>query len=324
MIPVNSEIRFETTNLCNYSCCICPREKLTRWKGTMDNKLFFDLLDKILAESSQYKICTFSGFGEPFLDEGIFEKIKYARNKGLEVLMLTNASLLNAEKFKTLDDLGVSSLRVSFYGASRETYQKMHNVKNADIFDKIEKVLCHVSRIRRNTRLILSYNIGKGINDDDVEKWIAFWKDRTDLLEVWRPHNWIDGREYRVVQSEKLKTCGRPFNTPLQVQVDGTVNMCCFDFNGQLELGDLRTMTLEEIFKSPRYLKIRSCHESGEYEGSGLICENCDQRNKDKSDVMVYNSKYDIKERVKQVSTTYSNVIDGRERLLRPPVADSQ
>jgi len=50
------------------------------------------------------------------------------------------------------------------------------------------------------------------------------------------------------------------------------------------------------------------CHTSGDFKNSGLICENCDQRNADKSDVMIYNSKFNIEERVQKVSTTYSDI----------------
>ena len=127
-------------------------------------------------------------------------------------------------------------------------------------------------------------------------------------MEVWKPHNWVDGKDYRKVQNERLKTCGRPFKGPLQVQIDGTVNMCCFDYNGQLLLGDLNKQNLREIFSSEMFKKIVKCHETGNFEGSGLICENCDQRNKVKTDVMIYNSKFDVKERVGKVSTTYSDL----------------
>ena len=147
-----------------------------------------------------------------------------------------------------------------------------------------------------------------GCNDSALESWIEYWKDKVDLLEVWRPHNWADSKDYRAVQKDKLKTCGRPLNTPLQIQVDGTVNMCCFDFDGKLLLGDLRTQTLEEIFESSMFNKILRYHTSGDYRGSGIICENCDQRNVEKTDAMIYNSKYDIEERVKKVSTTYADL----------------
>jgi hypothetical protein len=90
--------------------------------------------------------------------------------------------------------------------------------------------------------------------------------------------------------------------------VDGTVNMCCFDFDGKLLLGDLKKQTLEETFGSLAFKKILRHHTSGDYKGSGLICENCDQRNMEKTESMIYNSKYDIQERVKKVSTTYADI----------------
>jgi recombinational DNA repair protein RecR len=65
---------------------------------------------------------------------------------------------------------------------------------------------------------------------------------------------------------------------------------------------------LKEIFESEMFKKIEKCHLTENFENSGLICENCDQRNADKSDVMVYNSRFDIQERVKKVSTTYSDI----------------
>jgi hypothetical protein len=75
-----------------------------------------------------------------------------------------------------------------------------------------------------------------------------------------------------------------------------------------LLLGDLRTQTLEEIFESSMFNKILRHHTSGDYRGSGIICENCDQRNVEKTDAMIYNSKYGIEERVKKVSTTYADI----------------
>ncbi len=309
MIPVNSEIRIEPTTMCNYNCTICCHNKLTRKLEKMSFDLFKTLLDKITSQTDQYKFCTFSGFGEPLLDGTLDKKIAYAkRKKGLEVLMLTNASLLTMKKFKSLDALGVSSIRISFYGDSAGVYNKVHGVSRGKSFGALKELLTGICAAKRSTKILLTYNIEKGVNEDDAKSWIEYWKDKADLIEMWRPHNWVDGKDYRKVQKAKSKTCGRPFKGPLQVQVDGTVNMCCFDFDGKLTLGDLKTRTLDEIFNSSLFKKIVKCHETGNFSGSGLICEHCDQRNSDKSDVMVYNSKFDIEERVKKISTTYQSV----------------
>jgi wyosine [tRNA(Phe)-imidazoG37] synthetase (radical SAM superfamily) len=275
----------------------------------MSFDLFKKLLDKILNETDQYTTLSLPGMGEPLLDKTLDRKIEYAKKKNLSVLILTNGSLLTMNRFKKLEDLGVNSVRVSFYANNPYTYSKIHGVKSIEMFNRVKNNLTQISKIKKNTKLLFTFNVVNGTNDGCVEDWIEYWKDKADLIEVWRPHNWVDGRNYRKIQKEKLKTCGRPFKGPLQVQVDGTVNMCCFDFDGKLTIGDLKTQTLKEIFSSPLYKKIVKHHKSGDFKGSGLICENCDQRNADKSDVMIYNSKFDIKERVKQISTTYSKVI---------------
>lgn len=309
MIPESNEVRFEVTTKCNYNCIICPREKLTRKPETMSYNTFQFLLDKLINESSQFNTIAFPGMGEPLLDESFDEKIIYAKRNGFAVLILTNGSLLTVERFKKLEGMGVDSIRVSMYGDTPESYNLVHGVKNSGFFERVKDNITKISEIKKQTRLLLTYNIVKNANDSSIESWIEYWKDRSDLLEVWNPHNWVNGRGYRYVQKEKLKTCGRPFNTPLQVQVDGTVNMCCFDYNGELLLGDLKKQSLREIFDSEAYKKILKHHTSGDFNGSGLICENCDQRNVDKSDVMVYNSKFDIRERVNKVSTTYAKIL---------------
>lgn len=308
MIPESNELRLEVTTKCNYSCIICPREKLTRKKETMSFELFRYIFDKINSETSQYDTLTFPGLGEPLLDEMLDDKITYAKKHSYTVLMLTNGSLLTVDRFKRLEDIGLDSIRVSIYGDSPESYNAIHGTKNTDLFQKIKKNLTEISRIKNKTSLLITYNVVDGYNDSGLESWIEYWKDKVDLLEVWRPHNWVDGRVYRVIQEEKLKTCGRPWKTPLQIQVDGTVNMCCFDFDGKLLLGDLKTQALDEIFESSMFKKILKHHTTGRFGGSRLICENCDQRNLDKSEVMIYNSRYDINERVKQVSTTYKDI----------------
>lgn len=309
-IPTNSDMRFEVSTHCNYKCIICPHHKLIRNKEFMSLDLFKHLFDKINAETDQYTTITFPGMGEPTLDKTLFDKIAYAKSKkpGLEVTFITNASLLTIEKWKRLEDLGVTSARISFYGNDAESYAKVMGLKDKDAFDKVCRNLIEITKIKKKTKLLLTMNVISKEYDIVPEEWIKYWEARVDLVEVWAPHNWVDSVKFRRVQDQKMKTCGRPFEGPLQVQVDGTVNMCCFDYDGHLTLGDLKTQSLKEIFSSPLFKTIVSCHTSGEFNGSGLICANCDQRNLDKSDVMVYNSKFDIQQRVKQLSTTYAKV----------------
>jgi MoaA/NifB/PqqE/SkfB family radical SAM enzyme len=282
---------------------------LTRKKEIMPTERFKYYVKKIQQEIDQYDTLTFSGFGEPLLDRDFIKKAEIVKNEGFDVLLLTNGSLLSVDLFRQINNFGLESVRISFYGMKVDSYKRVHNINGNILFDKVKNTLTEICMMNRRTKIIFTYNVVSGENDEDIQEWINYWEPLADLLEIWKPHNWVDGRNYRAIKREKLKTCGRPFNGPLQVQVDGTVNMCCFDYNGKLLLGDLNSQSLYEIFNSEEYKKIKECHLSGKFEGSGLICEMCDQRNADKSDIMIYNSKFDINERVNMVSTIYKKLI---------------
>lgn len=307
MIPKNNEIRFEVTTHCNYNCTMCARNSLKRKLETMDLYTFKLILRKILNETNQYNVCTFSGFGEPLLDKGLTEKIRFALTKNLKVLILTNGSLLDKNLFIKFNQLGVESVRISLYGNSEQTY---YNIHGKLAFKQIKKTILEILDIpKRRTKLLLTYNVLDGINEFETQEWIDFWKNKADLIEVWTPHNWVDEKNYRLLQTERLKTCGRPFNGPIQIQVDGTVVICCFDYNGELYLGDLKIKSLEEIFNSFNFRDIAEFHKTGKFEGSGLICENCDQRNASKKDIMIYSSKFKPEERIKKFSTSYKEIL---------------
>lgn len=309
MVPTSSEVRIEIATQCNYDCIICARNSLSRKKEVMSTERFLYYINKIQQETSRYDTLTFSGFGEPLLDKDFLRKAEIAKSKGFSVLLLTNGSRLSVDLFKSLNDLGLESIRISFYGIKPESYKVIHNINGNVSFEKIMDNLTEICRMKRKTKIIFTYNIVDGINEEDLRGWINYWEPLADLLEAWKPHNWVDGRNYRAVKMEKMKTCGRPFNGPLQIQVDGTVNMCCFDYNGKLLLGDLNYQSLADIFNSEAYKKIKGHHLTGDFNGCGLICEICDQRNLDKSDVMVYNSKFDINERINMVSTIYNKLL---------------
>jgi radical SAM protein with 4Fe4S-binding SPASM domain len=130
-------------------------------------------------------------------------------------------------------------------------------------------------------------------NRNDVDKLIDDFGDKVSL-EIWAPHNWVDTKDYRSKESGLVHdSCGRPFNGPIQVQVDGDVIMCCFDFNNKMVLGNFKEQTLEEIYElngKNLFSKIHKHHSEGTCGESDLICSNCDQL-KLSTDVIIYNNR---------------------------------
>lgn len=264
----------------------------------MSLRKFEKILDRIKGHG--YKTLTFSGMGEPLIDPSIDLKINASHVSGYRTILLTNGYLLTPQALAEFIHMGLDSVRISFYGMDRYTYHKMHRI---DAFNRVMENVQNA--IASDIEVIITLNVVPEVNDREVDIWKETFKD-ADLLEVWRPHNWSYGKKLRKVQGLKTLTCGRPFHGPLQVQVDGTIVMCCFDYDGILEIGDLKKQTLEEIFSSRPYTEISMRHEYGRHQGT--ICENCDQRNADKFDVMIYSSRDEVQERVHKTSTTYEEM----------------
>ena len=71
--------------------------------------------------------------------------------------------------------------------------------------------------------------------EHEKNTWLDLWENKFDEVMVWKPHNWVEGREYRDA-TVKRRSCGRPEEGNLTVGVDGRVSICCFDYNKTVDL----------------------------------------------------------------------------------------
>lgn len=294
------ELRIENTNRCNGHCLICPREKLTRPLATMDMADYCEIIDEAI-ELGITDVSIF-GFGEPTIDKGLPDKVAYATRAGLTTHITTNGSLLSVFLAHALIDAGLKNIRFSIHSSVPMKYAKVHRG-----LDWLE--------VWRNFGNFVALNKQKGHNctvhltcipvfDETVEEIRATWEKATDYLEIWRPHNWGQGRGYRPI-APRRKTCGRPFSGPLQVQVDGTVIPCCFLTNSELVLGNVKNDSLYNILTGPAYEALREAHRVGNV--SGYPCETCDQLNAESDGVLLYSNR-DPEKKLNRLSTSKQDV----------------
>jgi len=281
------ECRIELINSCNYKCDFCPVHEQTRVKEFMTPELYSDI---ITIFAKDYKQITLSGMGEPTLHPNFYECVRDAKAKGFKIIVLTNLSTMDIELFSKLDSVGLDWIHASWY--EKEEQEKHLN----EIF-KIEN---------RTTKIKLTYTpVNPG--QYDTVTFINKFEGKADILEVWKPHNWGDSFNYRKLD-EQINTCGRPQKGAdlLQIQVDGTIVMCCYSWDNQLALGNIKDMTITEIFKSEAYRKILSAHQTGLFPDE-MLCKNCDQRNAHKEGISVYTST-GLRKRENKTSTIYDEL----------------
>ena len=226
------------------------------------------------------------GYGEPLLDKSLSSKIKYCTKKGLKTFITTNAALLTPSVAGKLFDAGLTHMRLSAHGLW-DSYEKVHKPL------KFESFLRNVANALKMNEMVYKHGTNIDVtvipmHNESIDEILGFWKRfKIDDLEIWRPHNWAGGRKYRKVIKRK-KTCGRPFNGPIQINADGKMMVCCFDTDATMTVGDTFKDSIEDILQGDEFKKIRKAHKAGDM--SGLICEQCDQLNEYEKSPLLYST----------------------------------
>lgn len=307
------EVRYEVTDHCNAECIMCPRDahKLGRPHGIMDRRKFEKSIDEVVALGCKQVVLT--SFGEPLIDKRLEQKIAYVKAKGLRTYIISNASLLTRSRAKSLIEAGLDELRVSFYGMKKESYETVMVGLN---FDVTMKNLADFLEVReelgsKRPRLELSW-LELPENKDDTEDFQQYWEPRADAIEIWKPHNFGDGRSYRQRYDEVAMktTCGRPENGPLQIQWDGEVIPCCYDYNNVIVLGNAFEQPVLEILNGDKYRLLRLAHKEKKF-NLFPYCNQCDQL-LPHADALVYTNRHNLPPEVavKLSNTDLYNLVD--------------
>jgi len=319
MIPRN-EVRIEISTACNAECTFCPHptDKFTRPKKIMSTEDFKKYLSKVIEEGGEdITDIGLSGFGELFMDNKVLEKIGYANSFKRDIHILTNSSLLDKS---IMDELflfeNIKDIRISIHTEDREKYNSTMKFKGErDYYDKVRENIDYLIDNKPSTMdLILTAVIDDSLKDE-VDDLISAYKDRC-VLEVWQPHNWVYGKDYRDIGSsaKRKRTCGRPSRGPIEVLVNGDVIMCCFDFNSEMVIGNLSRDSLEDIYSSPLFDDISNHHKKGTCNNSGLTCRGCDQL-ENSSDILIFSNKFSEGTERVNVTSTSSHTLNKQEKI---------
>jgi len=135
--PLISNIQFELSSRCNERCihCYIPNEKKNHGINMPTQKVK-DLINQ-LADMGGLHV-TFSG-GEAFLHKDLIELVRYAREKDLQVSILSNLIALKDEHIKALQTLNVSIIQVSLYSMDPMIHDMITTVKGS--FEKTKTAI---------------------------------------------------------------------------------------------------------------------------------------------------------------------------------------
>ncbi len=265
------QIRLENTNACNAHCVICPREKQSRKIGFADSGLVQQIAEN--AKGQRITKFTVQGFGEPLLDRSFCSHLRLIKRElNCSTFTVSNGSLITPELARELVACGLDKIKISFYGINKREYESMHRRLSYERTVQGVMNLVEGKRAARSRITIRLQYIGKPWR---FVPFVLQWAGKT-AVGYNTLHNYGGGRMYR-----KLR--GRPRGCPilsqsiLQVLWTGEVVPCCYDFNGKMALGDLRRLSIHDVWHGQPYRSIRRAHASHDFTDWPL-CRTCDRR----------------------------------------------
>jgi len=135
------QVRVEASKVCNLKCTGCRRA----WEDDISlqpggNYLTLERLGYIVEQVPTVILVGFSGDAETTLNPNLWDILRYLKSKGIKSTFTTNGTLLNKELIDLCEDCGIIRISLSFAGAKKETFEKLH------IGAKWDKVLenCHL------------------------------------------------------------------------------------------------------------------------------------------------------------------------------------
>lgn len=276
--PIHLDI--ESTNICNLRCPFCATT-FRRWgpnkRGFMDMELFKRIIDEG-ARKGLYSI-KLSLRGEPLLHQKIADMIKYAKRKGIiDIYFNTNAVLLDTDVINKLIDTELFRITISIEGTTKEVYE---DYRVGAEFEKVLNNIKNLRKIREDKNLSFPQIRVQTVLLDELKEsypsYVKFWKefaDEVSYLDARKetPENGYDGR---------VADWACPFLWQrMSILWDGTLLPCLIhrvtDLNS-VSLGNVKEVSIENMWNSRRYNKLRKLHKEGQ---SHMIkaCRECSYR----------------------------------------------
>lgn len=223
------------------------------------------LYKKIIGEASQLPyLKTFIPMltGEPFCDQQIIERLKYARTNLPNVLieLYTNGSLLSFDIIRQLKGITNFYLSISLNGLDPATREKVMGLND---WNHVVRMAHYAGQIKLTNRVtMVAY---PEIPGNEI---INF---HTKGGMVIQYQSWA-GQQYHY-ERKRWTSCIRALSH-MTIRYNGDANLCCFDPFGKVSFGNVNDRTLEEIWNSRTRQEYISAHAVGQ--GNRLpLCQAC-------------------------------------------------
>jgi MoaA/NifB/PqqE/SkfB family radical SAM enzyme len=289
-------IVLETTNVCNLRCIHCPQgQGLPERPDYHPGYIEWDVFKKAIDEIAEHKIglLRISPAGEALVHPQFLDQIAYIKAKRVGPVDLTtngltldNQAIENGGRIpgKTILDrlveLGLDVIDISLDAATKEAYERIRVWSNYHrVWSNIHRLLYLREQKKSPMKVMLSI-IDQPEAKGEVEKFVEYWTPLIDrvIVRPYLPNLGLTGRKPGdiVDRHPNVKRWPCPqFWKRVTISEQGDIRFCVVDWLNVSTLGNVKTHSIAELWRSAEYERMRGCHLNGQYSKAHRICGPC-------------------------------------------------
>ena len=285
-------VSIEPTTACNLRCPECPSglRSFSRPTGNLKQDFFRKTIDEMYQELI-YLIFYFQG--EPYINPGFLDMVKYANQKGIYTITSTNGHFLNDENARKTIESGLDRMIISVDGTTQEVYENYRKAGKLEsvlqgarnvvkwkkkLNSKTPHIIFQFLVVRPNEHQIPEiYKLAEEIGVDEVKLKTAQVYDYENgnplipTIDKYARYAQQEDGTY-TVKNELLNHCWKLWHACV-ITWDGMVVPCCFDKDASHRLGDLKQQSFKELWHGEAYQEFRTSLLKGRDQID--ICTNC-------------------------------------------------
>ena len=286
MILFPKVLRIEPASKCNLGCIHCPTGTIQMERGIMTPDVFSKILSEIKNNKDNIKIIVLYHGGEPFLNKNIFQMVKEIKeiNNNLYIKTVSNATVLNEKIIDQIVCSSIDLIEFSLDGYSPLDSEKIRKKSNTNkIVENIKQLLEKKKKLKSKIKIQICntqfISDKKNSTSPSTPDWISeIFKNEDTTFKNFFAMQWPSMHEKELNEFDKILIseddkdyCDHVINT-MTIRSDGTIVPCCYDLTSQLNMGNIMTDTLDNIWNNGNYIKLRDSIKSKNYIS---ICKNC-------------------------------------------------
>lgn len=255
----------ESGNICNLRCPLCPTP--FREKRIPKGILTYENAKRIINQFQGLVHLNLSLWGEPLLNKEIFDIIRFAKTKDIDVLLQSNLNILNETLAKELIGTQLDVLQISLDGASQETYEKYR------VNGNFSKVIEHIKLLKRiqknennyNTKIVWKMVVNKfnELEVDNAQKMAENLGVEFKIVEIytpvrlskeWKPCKAVE--QSPIVHTDIVDKCYSLWQVAT-INFNGDVFPCCSEFSPVDVIGNVFKEDFKKIWNNQKYIELR-------------------------------------------------------------------